>query len=291
MTDTTTERPGVIDARPVRHPGRWVALAVIAVLVAMMISSVVTNKAWDWPFVLKVMNYSPVLDGLLKGTIIVTIVSMILGVVLGVILAIMRLSDGFGNPQPGGARVVDWISVPLGVATLRDQFNDVEDDAARFALMSWFFEENLAEFAPYKDDPPRDGFQIVGTSGTVTTLAGIHLGLARYDRRRVDGLWMRDHEVDRINDRILSWSFDERVANPCIGRDRADLVLAGCAILQAIRNVWPAQRLRVADRGLREGLLTEMMAADGVWRRGHHRRGRPDTAPKPRPAGGPGERR
>ena len=71
----------------------------------------------------------------------------------------------------------------------------------------------------------------------------------------------------------------------------ADLVLAGCAILQAIRNVWPAQRLRVADRGLREGLLTEMMAADGVWRRGHHRRGRPDTAPKPRPAGGPGERR
>lgn len=128
MTDTTTtERPGVIDARPVRHPGRWVALAVIAVLVAMMISSVVTNKAWDWPFVLKVMNYSPVLDGLLKGTIIVTIVSMILGVVLGVILAIMRLSD---NPVLRGvAFVYIWFfrAVPryvlmtilgLGVLTL-----------------------------------------------------------------------------------------------------------------------------------------------------------------------------
>lgn len=95
MTETRTaeDRPGVIDARPVRHPGRWVAIAVIAVLVAMMISSVVTNPAWDWPFVAKVMNYSPVLDGLIKGTIIVTIASMILGVVLGVLLAIMRLSD------------------------------------------------------------------------------------------------------------------------------------------------------------------------------------------------------
>ena len=67
--------------------------------------------------------------------------------------------------------------------------------------------------------------------------------------------------------RLAGWSFEERVANPCIGADRADLVLAGCAILEAIRRVWPAQRLRVADRGLREGMLTEMMAADGVWRR------------------------
>ena len=64
--------------------------------------------------------------------------------------------------------MVDWISVPLGVATLRDQFRDVEDDSARFALMSWFFEENLSEFAPYKDEQAREGFQIVGTSGTVT---------------------------------------------------------------------------------------------------------------------------
>ena len=75
------------------------------------------------------------------------------------------------------ARVVDWISVPLGVATLRDQFNDVEDDAARFALMSWFFEENLSGFSPYHDTKARDRFQIVGTSGTVTTVAASHLGL------------------------------------------------------------------------------------------------------------------
>ncbi len=107
--------------------------------------------------------------------------------------AIMRLHTGFtplvDSPFPH-AKVVDWISVPLGVATLRDQFNDVEDDAARFALMSWFFEENLASFAPYDAEQAREGFQIIGTSGTVTTVAASHLGLKRYDRNKVDGLRM-----------------------------------------------------------------------------------------------------
>jgi exopolyphosphatase/guanosine-5'-triphosphate,3'-diphosphate pyrophosphatase len=88
----------------------------------------------------------------------------------------------------------------------------------------------------------------------VTTLAGIHLNLDRYDRRKVDGLWMTSDEVDRMMARLLGWDFQARVANPCIGADRADLVLAGCAILQAIREVWPSERLRVADRGLREGI-------------------------------------
>lgn len=105
MTESTqtTERPGAINARPVRHPGRWVAVAAIAIIVAMMISSVVTNPAWDWPFVFQVMKYNPILDGLLKGTILVTIGAMILGVVLGVILAIMRLSD---NPILRGVAFV-----------------------------------------------------------------------------------------------------------------------------------------------------------------------------------------
>ena len=113
-----------------------------------------------------------------------------------------------------------------------------------------------------------EDFHLLGTSGTVTTLAGIHLNLERYDRRQVDGLWLTDDEVTELVARIAGWSFEERVANPCIGSDHADLVLASCAILEAIRRVWPAPRLRVADRGLREGLLTEMMVADGVWRKG-----------------------
>ena len=108
---------------------------------------------------------------------------------------------------------------------------------------------------------------LLGTSGTVTTLAGVHLGLERYDRRRVDGTWMEADDVNAMTDRLIEMSFEERVANPCIGADRADLVLAGCAIFEAIRREWPCGRLRVADRGLREGMLVELMAQDGVWRR------------------------
>jgi exopolyphosphatase/guanosine-5'-triphosphate,3'-diphosphate pyrophosphatase len=108
---------------------------------------------------------------------------------------------------------------------------------------------------------------MLGTSGTVTTIAGVHLGLKRYDRRYVDGCWITDTEISSVVERLLAMSYDERVANACIGAERADLVLAGCAILEAIRRRFPASRMRVADRGLREGLLTEMMADDGVWRR------------------------
>ena len=107
--------------------------------------------------------------------------------------------------------------------------------------------------------------QMLGTSGTVTTLCGVHLDLPRYDRRRVDGCWMVDVEVTRVIERLLGWSYEDRVANACIGADRADLVLAGCAILDAIRRAFPCQRLRVADRGLREGMLVQMMREDGVW--------------------------
>ena len=115
---------------------------------------------------------------------------------------------------------------------------------------------------------------MLGTSGTVTTLAGVHLGLPRYDRRRVDGTWLTGSEVAGWSRRLVAMDYDARVANPCIGRERADLVLAGCAILEAIRRRWPCERLRVADRGLREGVLVELMAEDGVWRPRSGRRGR-----------------
>ena len=181
--------------------------------------------------------------------------------------AIMRLRSGFrqdaGSPFPG-ARVVDWISVPLGVATLRDQFDDVEDDAARFALMSWFFEENLAEFSPYEAEQTRDGFQIVGTSGTVTTVAASHLGLRRYDRNKVDGLRMTSDQIDKVIRSYLTLGPDGRRSDPRIGKDRHALIMSGAAILQAMLRVWPTDRLTVADRGLREGLLYAQMSADGV---------------------------
>jgi exopolyphosphatase/guanosine-5'-triphosphate,3'-diphosphate pyrophosphatase len=102
----------------------------------------------------------------------------------------------------------------------------------------------------------------------VTTLAGVHLGLLRYDRRRVDGLWMSGDEIDEALEDLRAMSYEQRVANGCIGSERADLVLAGCAILEAIRQAFPAERVRIADRGLREGILAELMSADGVWREG-----------------------
>src|SRR6516162_7999950 len=110
-----------------------------------------------------------------------------------------------------------------------------------------------------------DSFHMLGTSGTVTTIAGVFLRLPRYDRRRVDGCWLSDDEISRVVAELMAMSFEERAANPCIGAERADLVLAGCAILDAIRRAFPCQRLRVADRGLREGMLVEMMREDGVW--------------------------
>ena len=178
--------------------------------------------------------------------------------------AIMRLHSGFHVQGPKDARVVDWISVPLGVATLKDQFADVDDDAARFALMSWFFEENLSAFSPYNAAQPRAGFQIIGTSGTVTTVAASFLGLRRYDRAKVDGLVMTSDQIDFVIRDYLSLGPEGRRHDPRIGRDRHTLIMSGAAILQALMRIWPTDQLSVADRGLREGLLYAQMSADGV---------------------------
>ena len=180
--------------------------------------------------------------------------------------AIMRLHQGFKpaeSPFPH-AKVVDWISVPLGVATLRDQFNDVEDDAGRFALMSCFFEENLASFSPYDAIQAREGFQIIGTSGTVTTVAASYLGLKRYDRNKVDGLRMTSDQIDKVIREYLALGPLGRRTDPRIGRDRHALIMSGAAILQALLRIWPTDRLSVVDRGLREGLLYAQMSAAGV---------------------------
>ena len=143
-----------------------------------------------------------------------------------------------------------------GKAVSREIYDAMVDEVAGFV-------ENFA--ADHRCD--LDGFHMLGTSGTVTTIAGVYLRLRRYDRRRVDGCWLSDDEISGVVDELMAMSFDERAANPCIGAERADLVLAGCAILDAIRRAFPCPRLRVADRGLREGMLVEMMREDGVWGR------------------------
>jgi exopolyphosphatase/guanosine-5'-triphosphate,3'-diphosphate pyrophosphatase len=169
-------------------------------------------------------------------------------------------------------RIRAWDSLPVGVVTLAERHGGIHVTPKIFEGMVEEVSELLLDFALIAAQAERaPNFHLLGTSGTVTTVGGIHLGLARYDRRRVDGLWMRDDDVSSVIDNLIDLSFDRRAANPCIGRERADLVLAGCAILEAIRRAFPAERLRIADRGLREGLLMNMMREDQVWRRGHWR--------------------
>ncbi|WP_147180142.1 MULTISPECIES: Ppx/GppA phosphatase family protein [Alphaproteobacteria] len=171
--------------------------------------------------------------------------------------------------------ITHWTSLPVGVVTLSERHGGQHVTPEIFEAMTQEVEAMLARFdcPPLTDNTgrPPENFHLIGTSGTVTTLAGVHLDLPRYDRRRVDGLWLSDDEVSAMQAKLLSWDYAGRAGNPCIGPDRADLVLAGCAILEAIRRRWPSNRMRVADRGLREGLLTDMMADDGVWRRNRRR--------------------
>ena len=157
-----------------------------------------------------------------------------------------------------------WLSIPVGVVTLAEQFPEgVNDTETWFRQMVECVKAEIAAFR--RADPMRplfdaDRAHLIGTSGAITSLAGLHLELPRYDRNRVDGVWMTRAECESAADRLLALGRRERAAQPCIGPDRADLVLAGAAILQAVQELWPCSRVRVADRGLREGILISLMA-------------------------------
>ncbi len=163
-------------------------------------------------------------------------------------------------------RVRLWASLQLGVVTIAEKFGGFDVTPQLYQRMVDHVAGELAPFLSRTAGERRcNRFHLLGTSGTVTTIAGVHLGLARYDRRRVDGLWMNDGEVSTAIDHLRAMSYADRVANGCIGPERADLVLAGCAIFDAIRQAFPAERIRIADRGLREGILMQLMSADRVW--------------------------
>jgi exopolyphosphatase/guanosine-5'-triphosphate,3'-diphosphate pyrophosphatase len=166
-----------------------------------------------------------------------------------------------GPPVPS---IRGWISLAHGVVTLAERFGGITISPETYEAM---VTEVSALMAPFVQQHAGDvrGIHMLGTSGTVTTIAGVHLNLKRYDRNRVDGCWMNEQEISAVIEKLLAMSYQERIASPCIGAERADLVLAGCAILDAIRRAFPCPRLRVADRGLREGMLVQMMREDGVW--------------------------
>jgi exopolyphosphatase/guanosine-5'-triphosphate,3'-diphosphate pyrophosphatase len=166
------------------------------------------------------------------------------------------------NAEP---RIEAWMSIPLGVVTLAERFGGRDVTRQVYDQMVEAVTAHVAPFAA-EHGGGLDDMHLLGTSGTVTTLAGVHLNLPRYDRRRVDGIWINDAEITTTIAKLLAMSYQQRADNNCISLDRADLVLAGCAILDAIRKAFPLPRLRVADRGLREGMLVEMMREDGALR-------------------------
>ena len=165
--------------------------------------------------------------------------------------------------------IADWTSLAAGVVTISERFGGGMDvTAASFAAMRDHLRPMVAEFAGrirLATGGSVSPGHLLGTSGTVTTVAGVQMGLARYDRSKVDGCWLASAAIGQVTADLLAMSYEARAANPCIGKERADLVLAGCAILEEIRVAFPAERIRVADRGLREGILTQLMKQDGTY--------------------------
>ena len=164
----------------------------------------------------------------------------------------------------GRPRVVAWASFPLGVVNLSEAWGGREISAETYerivdsVRIRFRAHGDPAGLKPVFD---RGGAHVLGTSGTVTSIAGVHLNLQRYRRDLVDGLWISRAEAVAVTERLRAMDFDARAAEPCIGVERADLVVCGCAILDALLREWPTERIRVADRGLREGILADLLEA------------------------------
>lgn len=172
------------------------------------------------------------------------------------------LVDTTGNAP----EIIDWLSAPWGVVSLTEsQKYDGTDAAARtaaYASMRERVADSFAEFAsrlPYEEGSE---YRLLGTSGTVTTLASLHLNLPHYDRKVIDGLIVPTESIRDISAMLAASSPAERAEIPCIGKERADLVVGGCAILDSILDIWPASRVGVADRGIREGILRSLMSSN-----------------------------
>lgn len=192
-------------------------------------------------------------------------------------LAWIRLRDGeVPSRSPNGenremesrgAEILGVVSLPVGVMTLAERYGSDRISPAHYAAMIAETREVLAGFAARHDAAARIAageVQMVGCSGTVTTLAGIDMGLARYNREAVDGRMLSFEAIGAVSAWLSGMDWEERMRQSCIGRDRADLVVAGCAILEGICEAWPVGRLRVADRGIREGILFSLIGGGGA---------------------------
>src|SRR5215213_2609498 len=170
------------------------------------------------------------------------------------------------DQEEGTPRIRSWWSAPWGVVSLTEsEGREALEGPDRLKAYMRMRERARRAFANFAAMLPesKEGIRLLGTSGTVTTLASVHLALPSYDRRAVDGLHVPIEAMQKISAMIAGMDYEERIGLPCIGTERADLVVAGCAILEAIIEIWPAKNLGVADRGIREGILRSLMARDG----------------------------
>ena len=170
------------------------------------------------------------------------------------------------DQEHGSPQIRAWWSAPWGVVSLTEsEGKEALEGPDRLLAYKRMRERARRAFANFATMLPekREGIRLLGTSGTVTTLASVHLALPSYDRRAVDGLHVPIEAMQKISTMIATMDYGERSGLPCIGAERADLVVAGCAILEAIMEIWPARNLGVADRGIREGILRALMARDG----------------------------
>jgi exopolyphosphatase/guanosine-5'-triphosphate,3'-diphosphate pyrophosphatase len=170
------------------------------------------------------------------------------------------------DQEEGTPRIRAWWSAPWGVVSLTEsEGREALEGPERVAAYKRMRERARHAFSRFTAMLPenKEGIRLLGTSGTVTTLASVHLALPAYDRRAVDGLHVPAEAMQKISAMIAGMDYEERSSLPCIGTERADLVVAGCAILEAIMEIWPAKNLGVADRGIREGILRSLMARDG----------------------------
>ncbi len=170
-----------------------------------------------------------------------------------------------GTAEDQSHEIMAWSSLPFGVVSLAEKWNGRDVSRAVYDEIVANVRQTVREVGdeggmrPFFDE---GSAHLLGTSGTVTSIAGVHLKLDRYRRTDVDGLWLSKERIAAVSEDLRAMDFDQRAAEPCIGAERADLVVCGCAILEAILAEWPVERVRVADRGLREGMLMELAEQD-----------------------------
>jgi len=175
---------------------------------------------------------------------------------------VRKLRDPNGKMRAHRPPISAWASLPIGVVTLTEQVKEHDDRETWYADMKQVVRDRIDDAGcstRFTNVFKAGKGHIIGTSGTITSLASVHLKLPYYQRDKVDGLWMESSDAVRIARDMSQRTPKERGAEPSIGDDRAMMLVAGCAIIDVLCEMWPSERVRVADRGLREGMLMGLM--------------------------------